>query len=273
MIGSLILAVAVALVSYTILPALSKAWFRQRRKRLAAYLGAGTAGFCAGAGRDGIRFVPAGAPVAAGSAAAEQVSIPPGKAIIFRITDAGITELPGSKLRQISVHTPMILAQQVLPFRRRLAAVAETGNRLLEPDALMERLNAPGDLTDPLRYVWAAAGIFTEFLFFITWLGAYSTPLPALAAMIAIFGKALPWCPPGLFLTLAAHRLSAPRRTVRRSQNDRGTAGNLAAIAQVEGKKKDRQRRAVGLLLIAVGVVLNLAAIFLGIRQSGWIPF
>lgn len=242
MIGSITLAAAVALVFYTLLPALSREAFRRRRRTQLELLRNGRKGYCAGVGAEGIRFVPAG------TGSDNPVYIAPASARFLRVGHRAILELPGNKLRRIAVNAPMVLAEPPRRYRKRLAAVlvnGETNLNALDPALLL-------GVYDPLRYVWAALGIFIEFLFFITWLGAFSTPLPALAAMIAIFGKALPWCPPGLFLTLLAHRLAAK-------------AG--------ENKKKDRQRKTVGLLLVAVGVLLNLAAIFFGIRQTGWIPF
>lgn len=250
MIGSLVLAVSVALVAYTILPALSGAWFRRRRKRLLALLSAGTAGYCAGVGPEGIRFAPY-APKARGGTDAPVVVVPD-KALFLRCAKSGVTELPGRKLRLLAVNTPLVLAAAARPLRRSLVAVMENGTADRDARTMMGSLPADEAVPDPLRYAWAAAGIFVEFLFFITWLSAYSVPLPAVTAMVAIFGKALPWCPPGLFLTLFAHRLAAkPGRD----------------------KKKDRRRGAVGLLLVAAGVSLNLFAIFFVIRQTGWVPF
>jgi len=246
MIGPLALIIAVALVCYALLPALSREYFARRWGRALALLEKGAIGTCSGIESDGIHFS------AAASAEGKARTISTKTAAFILLSDEPTREIPAARLRRLDVGTRLILTEGTLPFRRRVIGI-------LEPGSAAEALKNPADIVascppaatiyDPLRYVWAAIGIFAEFTFFITWLGAFHSPLPAVAAMIAIFGKALPWCPPGLFLTLLAHHL------VYKGGAD---------------KKKDRQRKAVGLLLVTTGVLLNLVAVFFGILKSGW---
>jgi len=98
----------------------------------------------------------------------------------------------------------------------------------------------------PVKKYAVAAGAFAEFAVFFESLSEPGFATISVLALVAACGKALPYCPPGLFLTLLAH---AP-----------GAAG----------QKKSRRRAAVDFLLVAIGVALNVAVIFFVIRQVGF---
>lgn len=58
---------------------------------------------------------------------------------------------------------------------------------------------------DPAKKWCVAAGIFLEVLILIEASRFPEYKTVGIFALIAIFGKALPYCPPGLFLTMTAH--------------------------------------------------------------------
>jgi len=263
MVISLALILAVAIGCYTVLPALSHAAYRARWKRVLALLGKGTKGSCAGIEAGNILLAPdrraetsPGDAPPGGEPREGNLPIPAKKTVfLFISADAPPGEIPRQSLRELAVGAPLFLSEGTLPLGRRVCAFLDPRAEALNAAAFAKMVAGypvPPKVYDPLKYAWAAIGVFVEFLFFVAWLGASFSPLPAVAAMVAIFGKALPWCPPGLFLTLYANYLSG----------------------KVSGdKKKDRRRRAVGHLLVAVGVSVNLVAVFFGIRQTGWIGF
>lgn len=92
-----------------------------------------------------------------------------------------------------------------------------------------------GDLADIARnggtdearakYFSVAIGAFIEFLLFLHSLSDESARIVSVAALIAIFGKALPYCPPGLFLTLASLYVSG--KGIRQKKNRRLTAAGF----------------------------------------------
>lgn len=57
---------------------------------------------------------------------------------------------------------------------------------------------------------FVALGICTEFLLFLFFLGRME-PAAAVLALAAVFGKALPYAPPGLFFTLAGNASAGPK--------------------------------------------------------------
>ncbi len=103
-------------------------------------------------------------------------------------------------------------------------------------------------VTTPVKKYAVAAGAFAEFAVFFESLREPGFATISVLALVAAGGKALPYCPAGLFLTLLAH---APLGS---------------------GQKKSRRRAAVGYVLMAIGVALNVAVIFFVIRQVGF-PF
>lgn len=102
-----------------------------------------------------------------------------------------------------------------------------------------------------LKYFSVAIGAFLEFFLFVESLGSslpdINAQLVSIAAIVAIFGKALPYCPPGLFLTLIAHFIAKKGST----------------------PKKNRQLRATGFALVIGGVALNIFVVFFVIARFG----
>lgn len=114
----------------------------------------------------------------------------------------------------------------------------------------LEKLDAAetvGDKIGPVKYFSIAVGAFLEFCVFLESLSQPEYHQVSLAALVAIFGKALPYCPPGLFFTLVAQLYFNTRA----------------------GTKKSRQRAAVGFLLVMSGVILNIGVIFFVISRVG----
>ncbi len=242
MISDLALVTAIAVVFYAVLPAAGLAVQTEIRRRLSEALSSGTELQCTGAG---VSFI-----LARETGGGDERRLSPARTSFMRRTEDGRLErLPANRMGLLLPGTALRAAPH--PFLPRLTLCAigypAKGSSQAVPDRAMSAAE------DPLRYMWAAVGVFLEFTLFVSWLGNTDSPLPAVAALVGIFGKALPWCPPGLFLTLRAHYLAS-----------RPGSGD---------KKKDRRRRAVGHLLVAGGVLLNLAAVFLGISRTGWFGF
>lgn len=98
---------------------------------------------------------------------------------------------------------------------------------------------------------FVAAGAFLEFLFLVeaSRFSAYKDV--GIAALIAVFGKALPYCPPGLILTITAHYLKA------RNENP--------------DIKKSRLQQKTGFALALLGIILNWGILFVLIREIGFL--
>jgi len=94
---------------------------------------------------------------------------------------------------------------------------------------------APSD-PEPLKPWSVAVGVFLEFLLFLESSGDAELRAVNLLAIVGSFGKALPYCPPGLFCTLGAHAIRA--------------------------QKKPRRHGASGVLLICAGIAINVGVIF-----------
>lgn len=247
MISSLVLVCVVALVFYAILPAASGTAFDWRRKSIFAALETGTWGSCAGINAGKILFAPA---IPAVGTPEPPRELTPGVTVFIAFSREGKPEeIPSRRLRRLDVGTPLYRAGGVIPGNRAVCAILEQREGVSFPSLAAKAMTRPA--FDPLRYVWAAIGVFIEFALFVAWISRADSPIPAIAALIAIFGKALPWCPPGLILTLWAH--------------------NLATRSRSGDKKKDRRMRTAGQLLVALGVLANLVVVFFGIRQSGWL--
>jgi hypothetical protein len=120
------------------------------------------------------------------------------------------------------------------PLRERFAALAAS---------------AANGGTDALRakYFSVAIGAFIEFLLFIESIGDESARIVSVAALLGIFGKALPWCPPGLAFTLAS----------------------LYASGKRDPQKKNRRLTAAGFALSLAGVALNVGIILFVIVRLG----
>ncbi len=102
---------------------------------------------------------------------------------------------------------------------------------------------------DPVKPISVAAGAFAEFVILVDALKRPDSDAIAVLALLAVFGKALPWCPPGLFLTLAATSIARRAR----------------------GEQKSRRLETVGLLVGGLAVALNVALILFVIARV-WLP-
>lgn len=120
--------------------------------------------------------------------------------------------------------------------------------RLRERFAALAASTANGG-TDALRakYFSVAIGAFIEFLLFIESIGDERARIVSVAALLGIFGKALPWCPPGLAFTLAS----------------------LYASGKRDPQKKNRRLTAAGFALAFAGVALNVGIILFVIVRLG----
>lgn len=66
-----------------------------------------------------------------------------------------------------------------------------------------------------LKPWFIALGAFAEFSLFLTFSAERELFLAAIAALAAVFGKGVPYVPPGLFLTLAGSALAAKKPAAR----------------------------------------------------------
>jgi len=96
---------------------------------------------------------------------------------------------------------------------------------------------------NPVLPFAVAITIFAQFVLLLRFTADPALRPVAIAALLGIIGKALPWCPPGLILTHSAKKLKA--------------------------KKNDRYTASTG-LLFATGVILNIATIYIIIHISAF---
>lgn len=94
-----------------------------------------------------------------------------------------------------------------------------------------------------------ATGVMLEFLLFLTAIHNPEMTAIAILALFGIFGKALPYCPPGILLTFLSHHISS--RATRE-------------------KKRSRQLGTVGIAVYAAGILLNIAVLFFIISSVGF---
>ena len=120
------------------------------------------------------------------------------------------------------------------------------------PDGEPARLPKDGKLytesteANPVVPYAVAVTIFAEFALLLRFTADPALRPAAIAALLGIIGKALPWCPPGLILTHAAKKHNA--------------------------KKKNRYTAGTGLVYTA-GVLLNVAVIYLIIHITAFGSF
>lgn len=151
------------------------------------------------------------------------------------------------ELLSVSVGTPVLL------FAReggRYACLLHGGKDRQEAERAIARASEEGavpERPDPIKPISLAFGAFLQFLIFLRTLTTNGMDAIAILSLVAVFARALPWCPPGLILTVTAHSMSA-----------RG-----------QGRKKSRRERAAGFIVAGTGVLLNLVLIFLAILGRG----
>ncbi len=248
---------AVAILSYVIVPAASQALLRRKRAKTARKLAAAQKK-CARCSdfRDGfIHAVPSvGSAKPVGDATGDFV-VNPAKTRLYAVEASGSLEpISWKSVSIVKVGAPIAVFDKPGRFSKGICLFHEERSE----EDLVARLEAIAQSTvphrpipDPVKYAAIGVGAFVEFMIFISSLGEPDMNLESIAALVAIFAKALPYCPPGLLLTLVAQLAIAPRG----------------------GEKKSRKRRAFGFATETLGVLLNVAVLFLAFQLVGFVVF
>lgn len=243
MISSIALVGAVAVVFYIILPAVSFACVKAGWKRLYRRLKkeAGITGHCTGYTEGQLRVLPGGSVNA-------EILISPKATIFFMLRRNDDPEkLSWRTLFLLQNGTTVYYIQSKERFKPNICVFYEVKSKTV----LIGKINSltvPDQFSNPLKPYFIATGAFIEFILFLEFIQIPDMNIVSIAALIAIFAKALPYCPPGLFLTLAA---IAPGKNGKK-------------------EKKSRQRKAAGFLLITASIVLNIGVIYFIIRYIGF---
>ncbi len=176
----------------------------------------------------------------------ERILLPLGKTQFFQLSpDGALTRL---SWREITVAERSGTVMVYLPDARNRKAFC-VFHQERNGSAYQSRLRkAIPEQETAVKLFSIAAGALLEFMIFLHALHSPHMTTVALFALIAIFGKALPYCPPGLLLTHFGHRIT---------------------VQAAEDKKKCRQRGTVGILVYSAGILLNIALLFLIISRTG----
>ncbi|HNY21637.1 MAG TPA: hypothetical protein PKO22_05760 [Treponemataceae bacterium] len=245
MIDRLALIAAIAAIAYFIAPGLAQIIALASRARLFRLLRERTGTPCAVTGLADGKLV-----LATDKGAA---TLTPRKTRFILLSGDGRPEsLPWDAILSIDRELPASVIAPEKWRTRRAVCVFHANPETLDMETRRARIAGYRErrvpVTTPVKKYAVAAGAFAEFAVFFESLREPGFATVSVLALVAACGKALPYCPPGLFLTLLAH---AP---------------------YPERQKKSRRRAAVGFLLMAIGVALNVAVIFFVIRQVGF-PF
>jgi hypothetical protein len=242
MISSIGLVCAVALLSYVVLPLAGHLWVKQGWKRVLRRIRTehGMTGLCTGYSHYRLRFLP-------GGYSGEEILIAPKQTAFFMLRrNEDPEKLAWRTLFLLQNGTTVYFIKSKKRFDKDICMFYEEKSTPLLREKI-STLSVPLRLTNPLKPYFIAAGAFIEFLLLLEFIKDPAMNAASLAALVAIFGKALPYCPPGLFLTLAA-----------------------VAPGKIKGIKKSRQRRAVGIFLVTLGIILNIGGIFFIIGYIGF---
>ncbi len=246
MIIRIALIAGVAVTAYVIVPALSARLSAARRSRLLARL------------KDGIPCTltdivdgePAFKPDRPRGTDALPPSLPPARTSFLLLEKSGtIRETAWKEVSAILAGTTAIVYRLE---KDRFACLFHEELRAQDAEKRLAAAVLDGvapERPDPVKPISIAAGAFAEFAILVDALKRPESDAISILALLAIFGKALPWCPPGLLLTLAAKSLSRKSR----------------------GGKKSRRLGTVGLLLAGLAVALNVALI-LFVIVGVWLP-
>lgn len=262
----------VAIVSYLVVPRVGLAIERFRWKRLVFRCSARPSRPAVCTGFSGGRILASSLkPAQPGGAAAgsEERSLDPRKTVFLILRDTGACDrISWSSVFLIQTGTTVILIDADRTFRRDICVFHEEKSRK-ELENRLRTLVVPADIRNPLKPYGVAAGAFLEFLLFLRFISLPDGGATSIAALVAIFGKALPYCPPGLFCTLAALRLRASRypSTAPGSGARSDTEQPEPAYGNRPDAKKNRRRKLAGFLLVSAGVLLNIAVLFFVIRH------
>jgi hypothetical protein len=244
MISGVALVGLIALVSYIFVPLAGQrlAWARWKRIIYRIRTEKGIPGLCTGF-RDGVlRILVKTATEDTG------IVIPPGNTLFYILRK-------NTEPEQIYWRTVLLLQSGTTlyyiaksdRFSRNICVFFdEKSNAALAEQ--IATLGVPEHISNSLKPFSIAGGAFLEFILFLYYIKQSDMQIASIAALVGIFGKALPYCPPGLFFTLAAQIQAT---TVSRA-------------------KKNRQNKPAGILLVATGILLNISVIFFVIRNIGF---
>lgn len=239
MISRVLYVVAVALFFYVLLPLLGQYIIRTHRAYLIRRLqkgfrDGGIAGVCTGIVNGRLRYRAENRMLT--DEPPQEIDPRKTKFIILK-TDSALDIISWKSISLLKNGTTLYLVPGICVFHeeKKRAALEER----------ITSLKTPEQVPQPCRPWFTGAGAFCSFVLFLSYLKIDGLSLSVFAAFIAIFARALPWCPPGLFLTLFAHYLVKT--------------------------KKNRQRQAVGFLLVAAGILLNISVIFFVVSKTGLI--
>lgn len=235
MLSNILIVVAVALISYVLLPLAGKALLMQSWKRLIARLGTEPRipGYCTGY-LNGALLIKL-----TGTKQDSDISIRPRHTVFLILRSNDEPErISWRTLSLVQSGTTVYVIKSTKPLKPNLCVFHDEKNAVLFAKRI-SNLALPKFIANPLKPYFIATGAFVEFMLFLQYIQLPDMGIASIAALVAIFGKALPYCPPGLVCTLFAHLI----------------------------KKKRRQHTAVGVLLLTGGILLNIAVIFLIIRN------
>jgi len=237
MISRMFVIILVAILFYAVLPAVNGALVRRTWRRRIADLKGGTGIAAAGTGiRAGLLTVRNGD--------TEELAIPPRKTRFLILRQNGeLEELAWSAIKLVQTGISVFYVRTGRGHRDLCLFHGEGDQAALR--ARIGALEVPERVRNPGKRYWVGAGAFLEFLVFLDTTRYPELNTVSIAALVAIFGKALPYCPPGLFFTLASYSITG----------------------RLDGTKKNRQHGATGFLLILAGIALNVAGLFFVIRR------
>jgi len=283
----LALIVAIAFIAYIAIPGLAAVWLAHRRRRQLAAIRSlpGFAGICAGYSDRRLAVKPlsgqslsglllsgqspatqtksgtiespkateAGlaaslSPTDSAPAQPTPIRLKPSRCRFFTLTDDGQTEPIRWRTVLLIRNDMPIWVIPPAPHHRRTVCVfheCATSERL---HATLELARDRGEhVVNPVTPFSVAVGAFAEFLVFFQAMRDPTRKTEAVFALIAIFGKALPYLPPGVLLTVVARLIQGTRA------------------------KKSRLRWAIGFALVMLGVLLNVLAVFFVIRRVAFV--
>lgn len=167
------------------------------------------------------------------------LSLPRGLGV-FYIPPAGFTS-PVKMRHPEDRKTPFRVPRLV---RRRGVCVfydASRGVAAAPPSAVENaplEFSLPRKSENPPKPFFVAAGAFVEFVFFLLFLRDGGDSAAAILSLAAVFGRAAPYCPPGLFCTLGAASLLSrkpDKKPVAFALKTFGVAVNIALFLLVVG--------------------------------------
>jgi len=236
--GRLLAIAAIAFIAYVLIPGLAGAIVRFRLRRLTARLAAGAG---SGAALEGVDLH---AVTLSLGGAGERLSLDSRETRFLTLDRAvGPIRLSWKSVRLVQAGTALAYIPGPNRFKRPVCVFHEEGDiervREAAKGLLADRSWKPDAGGSAITAFSVATGVILEFLALIEASGTSGMELAAIAALVGVFGKALPYLPPGILLTIA-------------------------------GAKKNQQRGAAGFLMIALGTALNIAILFFAILKVGF---